>query len=104
MLHERSVESNNEKKALREFLARLEQEKGLAEEGSNKREKSFSSYRVAKNSRPLNISDYFVRLKTTSVSSDKYGETLDLLMEVYKNEQAEADRLGTKLLTESLSV
>jgi len=52
----------------------------------------------------LNISDYFVRLKTTSVSSDKYGETLDLLMEVYKNEQAEADRLGTKLLTESLSV
>lgn len=30
LLHERSIESNNEKKALREFLNRMEQEKGLA--------------------------------------------------------------------------
>lgn len=48
LLQERSVESNNEKRALRLFLERLEQEKGLAEDSSNKREKDFSSYRVAK--------------------------------------------------------
>jgi hypothetical protein len=41
------VESNNEKKALRDFLNRLEKEKELVEE-SNKREKDFSSYRVGK--------------------------------------------------------
>jgi len=45
-----------------------------------------------------------VRLKTTSVSSEKYAETLEVLMELYRNEHAEAERLGTKLLTESLSM
>ena len=85
LLHERSVESNNEKKALREFLSRLEQEKGLAEE-ANKREKDFSSYRVAKVQKPFNMADYFIRLKTTSISSDKYAETIDILYELYKTE------------------
>jgi hypothetical protein len=90
LLQERSVESNNEKKALREFLSRLEQEKGLAEESSKGREKDFSSYRVGKTSRPLTIGDYFIRLRTTSVSSDKYAETLELLFDLYRNEQLEA--------------
>lgn len=98
------MESNNEKKALREFLSRLEHEKGLAEDNSKNREKDFSSYRVAKTSRPLSISDYFIRLKTTSVSADKYAETIEVLFELYKNEQAEAERLGIKLLSESLSM
>jgi hypothetical protein len=86
LLQERSVESNNEKRALREFLSRLEQEKGLAEEASKGREKDFSSYRVAKTSRPLTISDYFIRMKTTSVSSEKYADTLELMLDLYKNE------------------
>jgi galactose-1-phosphate uridylyltransferase len=103
LLHERSVESNNEKRALREFLSRLEIEKGLAEAGVRK-EKDFSSYRVAKTNRPLSIADFFVRLKTTSVSSEKYAETLETIMELFKNEQDESKRLGTKLLTESMSV
>jgi hypothetical protein len=90
LLHERSVESNNEKRALREFLSRLEQEKGLAEDSVNKRDKDFSSYRVGKASRPLSIPDYFVRLKTTSVSSEKYAETLELLSDLYRNEQEES--------------
>lgn len=84
-------------------MSRLEQEKGLAEVGG-KNEKDFSSYRVAKTNRPLSIADFFVRLKTTSVSSEKYAETLEVLMELYRNEHAEAERLGTKLLTESLSI
>lgn len=52
----------------------------------------------------MNIADFFVRLKTTSVSSEKYAETLEVLMELYRNEHAEAERLGTKLLMESLSM
>lgn len=47
MLHERSVEANNEKKALRDFLSRLEKEKGLTEEANNK-DRDFSSFRVGK--------------------------------------------------------
>ncbi|CDW82716.1 UNKNOWN [Stylonychia lemnae] len=102
LLHERSIESNNEKKALREFLQRLEQEKGLAEE-ANKREKDFSSYRIgAKVSRPFNLSDYFVRLKTTSISSEKYAETIDILFELLKTEQANSLKTASK--TDSTSV
>lgn len=87
LLHERSIESNNEKKALREFLKRLEQEKCLAED-ANKREKDFSNFRVgAKVTRPLSLNDYFIRLKTTSISSEKYAETIDILYELFKNEQ-----------------
>jgi hypothetical protein len=97
------VESNNEKKALREFLSRLEQEKGLAEESSKAKEKDFSSYRIGKTSRPLAVQDYFIRLKTTSVSADKYSETLELLFDLYRNEQIESRRLGTKLLSDTLS-
>jgi hypothetical protein len=104
LLQERSVESNNEKRALREFLSRLEQEKGLAEESSKGREKDFSSYRVGKTSRPLNIADYFIRLKTTSVSSEKYADTLELMLDLYRNERLESERLGTKLLQESLTM
>eukprot|EP00347_Sterkiella_histriomuscorum_P003709 403363246 len=101
LLHERSVESNNEKKALREFLQRLEQEKGLAED-ANKREKDFSSYRVgAKVSRPFSLSDYFVRLKTTSISSEKYAETIDILYELFKTEQANQLKSANKLDTQS---
>lgn len=103
LLQERSVESNNEKKALREFLSRLEQEKGLAEESSKGREKDFSSYRVGKTQRPLTIGDYFIRLKTTSVSADKYADTLELLYDLYRNEQAESKRTGSKLLSDTLS-
>ena len=97
LLHERSVEANNEKKALREFLGRLEQEKGLAEEGAKGKDTDFSSYRVAKVTRPFNLADYFIRLKTTSISSDKYAETVDILYELFKNEQAEAVKSNTKL-------
>ena len=97
------MESNNEKKALREFLSRLEQEKGLAEESSKAKEKDFSSYRIGKTSRPLAVQDYFIRLKTTSVSADKYSETLELLFDLYRNEQLESRRLGTKLLSDTLS-
>jgi 5'-3' exonuclease len=104
LLQERSVESNNEKKALREFLSRLEQEKGLVEESSKAKEKDFSSYRIGKTSRPLTVQDYFIRLKTTSVSADKYAETLDLLQDLYRNEQLESQKMGTKLLSDSLSV
>ena len=104
LLEERSIESNNEKKALREFLSRLEQEKGLAEDGSRKKEQDFSSYRVAKTNRPLAVGDYFIRLKTTSIHAEKYSETLDVLIDLYKNEQAEAKRLGIKLLSDSLSM
>lgn len=86
LLEERSIESNNEKKALREFLSRLEQEKGLAEDSSRKKEIDFSSYRVAKTNRPLAVSDYFIRLKTTSIHAEKYAETLDVLLDLYKNE------------------
>lgn len=59
---------------------------------------------MAKAQRPLAIGDYFVRLKTTSVSSDKYADTLEILYDLYKNEHAEAERLGTKLLSDSLSM
>ena len=97
------MESNNEKKALREFLSRLEQEKGLAEESSKAKEKDFSSYRIGKTSRPLAVQDYFIRLKTTSVSADKYSETLELLFDLYRNEQIESRRLGMKLLSDTLS-
>jgi len=87
MLNERSVESNNEKKALRDFLARLEKEKGLSDEKGKQMEKDFSSFRVAKQTtKPFNMQDYFVRLKTTSVSSDKYAETIEVLYELYKTE------------------
>ena len=72
LLHERSIESNNEKKALRDFLARLEKEKGLTEE-NNQRDRDFSSFRVGKIQRGFNLQDYFVRLKTTAVSSEKYA-------------------------------
>jgi hypothetical protein len=104
LLEERSIESNNEKKSLREFLSRLEQEKGLAEDSSRKKEVDFSSYRVAKTNRPLAVSDYFIRLKTTSIHAEKYAETLDVLLDLYKNEQAEAKRLNIKLLSDSLSM
>ena len=83
LLQERSIESNNEKKALREFLSRLEHEKGLTDDGPNRKDTNFSSYRVAKASRPLSITDYFVRLKTTSVSSDKYADALDVMLELF---------------------
>ena len=45
-----------------------------------------------------------MRLRTTSISADKYADTLDVLLDLYKNEQAEAVRLGIKLLTDSLSM
>ena len=79
-------------------MSRLEQEKGLAEESSKGREKDFSSYRVGKTSRPLNIPDYFIRLKTTSVSSEKYADTLEQMLDLYRNEKAESEKMGTKLL------
>lgn len=36
----------------------------------------------------MSLADYFVRLRTTSIASDKYAETLDILYELFKNEQA----------------
>jgi len=59
---------------------------------------------VGKTSRPLNIADYFVRLRTTSVSSEKYADTLELMLDLYRNERAESEKLGTKLLQESLTM
>jgi hypothetical protein len=59
---------------------------------------------VGKTSRPLNIADYFVRLRTTSVSSEKYADTLELMLDLYRNERAESEKMGTKLLQESLTM
>lgn len=59
---------------------------------------------MGKTSRPLNIADYFVRLRTTSVSSEKYADTLELMLDLYRNERAESEKLGTKLLQESLTM
>lgn len=73
------------------------------EESSKAKEKDFSSFRIGKTSRPLAVQDYFIRLKTTSVSADKYAETLELLFDLYRNEQIESRRLGTKLLSDTLS-
>ena len=83
---------------MREFLSRLEQEKGLAEDASKGREKDFSSFRVGKTSRPLKIDDYFIRLKTTSVSSEKYADTLELMLDLFRNEKIESEKQGIKLL------
>ena len=47
--------------------------------------------------RPFNLNDYFIRLKTTSISSEKYAETLDVLYELFKNEQASTVKKTTKL-------
>jgi hypothetical protein len=102
LLHERSVESNNEKKALRDFLNRLEKEKGLTEE-ANSRERDFSSYRVAKASRPFNLNDYFIRLKTTSIASDKFAETLEVLYELYSTETLNAKKSASKLDNNSVT-
>ena len=59
---------------------------------------------MGKTSRPLNIADYFVRLRTTSVSSEKYADTLELMLDLYRNERAESEKMGTKLLQESLTM
>lgn len=58
---------------------------------------------MAKASRPLKIEDYFVRLKTTSVSSDKYADTLEVLYDLFTNEREEALKNNTKILKESLT-
>ena len=81
---------------MRDFLNRLEKEKGLAED-SNRKDKDFSSFRVAKVQRSFNLNDYFVRLKTTSVSSDKYAQTIDVLYELFRTEQDNANKTSTKL-------
>ena len=54
---------------------------------------------MAKVSRPFNLSDYFIRLKTTSISSDKYAETLEVLQELF-----EADLTGNGGKKDSMSV
>lgn len=58
----------------------------------------------AKVSRPFNLADYFIRLKTTSISSDKYAETLDILYELYKNEQTSSLKNASKLDSNSVTL
>ena len=79
MLQTRVQESQQEKAALRDALARLEKEHALvkAKEDIDKRA---SSLRVAKVQRGLNLNDYIVRLKTTSVEADKYAEVLSVIL------------------------
>jgi len=38
------------------------------------------------------------------VSSEKYADTLELMLDLYRNERAESEKLGTKLLQESLTM
>jgi len=72
MLHERSIEAANEKKAMRDFLKRLEIERGLSEE-QTKAEPEYSAAELTKENtvNSEKLADYFIRI--TSINNDKFA-------------------------------
>jgi hypothetical protein len=47
----------------------------------------------------LPVSDYFVRLRTTSCHTDKYAETIDILLNLLLQEQENNQRSGSDFST-----
>ena len=86
LLSKRVVESNNEKKTMRDFLIRMEREKGLLEKQKQATNEQ-AQRQMARPPKELSLYDYFVRLKTTSISSDKFAETLDILFEILTSDR-----------------
>ena len=71
----------------------MEKDKGLLAQAN----KDVVTLRVGRVAKPFTLNDYFMRLKTTSVSSDKYAEVLEILFDMFMKEREKAEKSVSKL-------